>query len=247
VLPLPGEYDAVACANASGASAARQGLPDPTYTVMSAILSSGKDPSNRLALQALAGLRTGTVYLVPRPVRGATALGRRLRAVRQFRMSRPYFEWQIRRSGFHYDRLVAPSRRFFRDLYAELCGQDRDFVELLDRKMPSMGSAALALGLAEHKYRRFILSGFSFEITHAYADNPDIARRGTIASKHADTDIAFLRRVAQRFGNIWTSEPTVAARAGVPLLRPQADSPGRNHAVGAGERRYAEAVARDTI
>ena len=37
---------------------------------------------------------------------------------------------------------------------------------------------ALAIGLAWHDFERYVLSGFSFEITHAYADNPLVAERG---------------------------------------------------------------------
>lgn len=37
-------------------------------------------------------------------------------------------------------------------------------------------------------------------------------------SKHAQTDIAVLRCLSRRFGNVWTSEPIVAERAGIPLL-----------------------------
>jgi hypothetical protein len=85
-------------------------------------------------------------------------------------------------------------------------------------KQPSSGMLALALGMAEHAYDRFILSGFSFEITHAYADNPLIAERGSTASQHADTDIALLRHLSKKFGNIYTTEPVVSERTGVPLL-----------------------------
>ena len=70
VLPPSDAFDALACANASGRSAARHGLPTPLFTVISAILTSGKQAPNRLALEALAGLHTGTLYFYPRPARG---------------------------------------------------------------------------------------------------------------------------------------------------------------------------------
>ena len=64
-----------------------------------------------------------------------------------------------------------------------------------------------------------MLSGFSFEITHAYADNPLIAERGSVSSKHAETDTLLLRHLSRRFGTIYTTEPTVNRRAEVPLLQ----------------------------
>jgi hypothetical protein len=41
-LPPRAAWDELACANASGFSAARHGLPTPAYTVMTAVLTSGK-------------------------------------------------------------------------------------------------------------------------------------------------------------------------------------------------------------
>lgn len=218
ILPSRDAFDALACANASGASAAHHGLPDPAFTVMSAILTSGKEASNELALKALAGMRTGTVYLVPRPAHGASRLGRAISRLKLFRTSRPYFRRRLKASGYRWRHFVALDRASFRRLFVELCGNDPEIAALLDCKMPSMGIAALAIGLAQSKYSCFILSGFSFEITHAYADNPDVRKRGTTVSKHAQTDIAVLRCLSRRFGNVWTSEPIVAERAGIPLL-----------------------------
>ena len=103
-------------------------------------------------------------------------------------------------------------------MLAELCDDDPDLIARLRAKQPSSGMLALAIGLAWHDFERCILSGFSFEITHAYADNPLIAERGSAASKHADTDVALLRHLCKRFENIYTTEPVVSARAGVPLL-----------------------------
>src|SRR5690606_35619523 len=56
-LPPRSDVDAVACANASGRSAADLGLPSPVLTAMSAVLTSGQ-PSGRHSLRALRGLRT---------------------------------------------------------------------------------------------------------------------------------------------------------------------------------------------
>ena len=62
-LPPGDSYDAVACANASGYSAARHGLPVPAITAMSVILTSGIG-SGKQSLKALHGLQTDTLYLV---------------------------------------------------------------------------------------------------------------------------------------------------------------------------------------
>ena len=71
VLPPRDAYDELACANASGRSAAQEGLPAPTYTVISSYIASGKNASNNLALDAMRGLRTDRLLVVPRrPLRG---------------------------------------------------------------------------------------------------------------------------------------------------------------------------------
>ena len=43
ILPPPGSFDAVACANASGRSAAELGLPTPVFTVLTALLTDGSE------------------------------------------------------------------------------------------------------------------------------------------------------------------------------------------------------------
>ena len=64
VLPPAAEFDAVACANASGYSADRHGLPVPALTAISAVVTSGIG-SGKQSLEALHGLRTGALYRVP--------------------------------------------------------------------------------------------------------------------------------------------------------------------------------------
>jgi hypothetical protein len=218
VLPPRGGFDALACANASGRSAVRHGLPMPLFTVISAILTSGKQAPNRLALEALAGLRTRTLYLYPRPVRGRGPLRRALHQLRSFRMSPLYFKGRLRALPYGFDRFENPGLARYHAMLAELCGDEPDLMPQLRAKQPSSGMLALAIGLAWHGFERCILSGFSFEITHAYAANPLIAERGSAASKHADTDVALLRHLCKKLGNIYTTEPVVNERAGVPLL-----------------------------
>jgi hypothetical protein len=218
VLPSAGGFDALACANASGRSAARRGLPAPLFTVISAILTSGKQAPNRLALEALAGLRTQTLYFYPRPVRGRGRLRRALHELRSFRMSPLYFKSRLRSLPYRFDRFEDPGLARYHAMLAKLCDDEPDLIAQLRAKQPSSGLLALAIGLAWHGFERCILSGFSFEITHAYAANPLIAERGSAASKHADTDVALLRHLCNKLGNIYTTEPVVSERAGVPLL-----------------------------
>ena len=219
VLPPNDGFDALACANASGRSAVRYGLPAPAFTVMSAILTSGKQAPNRLALEALAGLRTETLYFYPRPVRGRGRLARGFNALRSFRTSPLYFRSRLRALPYMFDRFENPGLARYHAMLAELCDHEPALVAQMRAKQPSSGMLALAVGLAWRDFARFILSGFSFEITHAYAENPLIAARGSASSKHADTDIALLRHLSNKFGNIYTTEPAVNRRAGVPLLR----------------------------
>ncbi|MCK6461485.1 MAG: hypothetical protein L6Q95_16515, partial [Planctomycetes bacterium] len=84
-LPARSAIDAVACANASGRSAADLGLPVPVLTAISAILTSGQ-PSARHSLRALGGLRTGTLHLLPSHDRGGSPVRRLWRRARQIRM-----------------------------------------------------------------------------------------------------------------------------------------------------------------
>jgi hypothetical protein len=215
VLPAQDGFDALACANASGRSAARLGLPPPLFTVVSAIVTSGKQAPNRLALEALAGLGTGTLYFYPRPVRGRGLL----HALRSFRTSAPYFKRRLRSLPYSFDRFANPGLGRYHAMLAALCDHEPELVARIRAKQPSSGLLALAIGIAWYDFERYVLSGFSFEITHAYVDNPLIAERGSANSKHADTDVALLRHLSRKFGTIYTTEPTVHQRAGIPLLR----------------------------
>ena len=124
----------------------------------------------------------------------------------------------MRSLPYGFDRFENPGLARYRAMLAELCDDDPDLIAQLRAKQPSSGMLALAIGLAWQGFGRCILSGFSFEITHAYAANPLIAARGSAASKHADTDVALLRHLSKTSGSIYTTEPVVSERAGVPLL-----------------------------
>ncbi len=229
-LPPREAYDALACANASGASAARCGLAAPAYTVISAILTSDRKAPNRLALEALRGLETGSLYFYPRPAKGTGALGRALHRLKTTKMQPSSFRRRLDSLGYRYGRFLDPGLDHYLDVVKQLCGQDPEVLACLERKSPSTGVVAVALGLWEERYDRIIVSGFSFEITHAYAENPLVAARGTAESKHADTDIAVLRCLARRFDSLYTTEPVVAETAGLPLL-PEAAATQQPHSV----------------
>jgi hypothetical protein len=218
VLPPRGSFGALACANASGRSAAGHGLPPPLFTVISAIVTSGKQAPNRLALQALVGLSTRTLYFYPRPGRGSGMLDRGLHALRSFRTSAPYFRSRLRALPYGFERFENPGLERYHAMLTELCDREPELVAKMRAKQPSSGLLALAIGIAWYEFEDYLLSGFSFEITHAYAANPLIAERGSAGSKHADTDIALLRHLSKKFQNIYTTEPAVNQRAGVPLL-----------------------------
>lgn len=221
VLPSAGSFDDLACANASGRSAAEQGLPDPTYTVMTSVLTSGHKPANDLALKALRGLRTGTLYLYPRPPSQGFLIKRLVREVKTIKVKPWYFKRKLRALDYHFEHFISPTRDFYQDLVLQLCGYDAAIAAQIRCKQPSTGIVALALGLASPRFNRFVMTGFSFEITHAYAHNPLIDQLGTTRSKHADTDVTVLRCLARRHCNIYTTEPSVHERAGVPLLEAQ--------------------------
>ena len=218
ILPPGSAFEALACANASGRSAASLGLPDPVFTVMTSVLTSGHKPANDLALQALRGLSTGKLYLYPRPTARGFLLNRLLREIRSFKVKPWYIRRTLRRIGYRFDELISPPREFYHDLVLGLCGHDPVIRTQIEQKQPSTGMIALAIGLGDRAFDRVVLSGFSFEITHAYAHNPLIDQLGTTRSKHADTDISILRCLAGRHANLYTTEPAVHERAGVPLL-----------------------------
>ncbi len=218
IIPDAKNYDALACANASGRSALRLGLPDPTYTVMSTVLTSGHKAANSLALQALADLRTETLYLYPRRESEGRLVKRMIREIKRLNVTPWYFKWRLRSIGYHFDKAVEMKRNDYHQLVSELCDGDQEIIEIISNKQPSTGIMALVLGLSDRRFDRFIMSGFSFEITHAYAHNPLIDELGSTRSKHANTDIAVLRVLSRRFGNVFTTEPVVHQAAAIPLL-----------------------------
>ncbi len=219
-LPPASHYQALACANASGFSARQLGLPSPTYTVMSAILTAG-DSTTHHNLQALRGLSTETLYFFPRqPVQTAYPLKRILIYLRHWQMQPWYFRLTLYRVDYRYQRFVNLPWLYYHDLLKKLCHQDTDIMAQIERKQPSTGIMALVIGMTivHPPYDRFILSGFSFELTHAYGENPEITRRGTVISKHAQTDIAILSYLANHYPTLFTTEPVVNERTGIPLL-----------------------------
>lgn len=225
-LPPAAMIDAVACANASGRSAAKCGLPEPEFTVMSTVLTSGHKPANDLALEALRGLATKTLYLYPRPASKGHLLERLWREIKRYNVKPWYFKKRLADLDYRFERVETWERARYHQLVNTLCGDDPEVAALIAQKQPSTGVMAVALGLADARFDRLIMSGFSFEITHAYAHNPLIDAQGSSRSKHAETDIGILRRLAARHPNLVTTERIVHERAGLALIEaaPAADT-----------------------
>jgi hypothetical protein len=219
-LPPMGMIDAVACANASGRSALQHGLPEPVFTVMSTVLTSGHKPANDLALEALRGLGTDTLYLYPRPESEGHLLKRLVREIKRYNVKPWYFKRRLRSLDYRCAAVHAWHRDRYHQLVVDLAGGDPEVARLIAKKQPSTGVMATALGLADSRFDRLIMSGFSFEITHAYAHNPLIDKLGSTRSKHTETDVGILQRFAARHPSLMTTEPTVHELAGLPLVAP---------------------------
>jgi hypothetical protein len=217
VLPPARSFDAVACANASGYSADRHGLSAPVLTAVSAVVTSGIGSGNQ-SLHAMRGLRTGVLYRVPQ-LDKPRKMKKRIKTLPVTIKSSPlFFRLRLRQSGYRWDRFIDRDTAFYLNLIDTLCRQDPRITATVAQKKPSTGVIALLLGMSLGDYDRFIMSGFSFELTHAYADNPEIHERGTTLSRHTPTDLRVLRRLVELHGNIYTTEPAVNAQAAVPFL-----------------------------
>jgi hypothetical protein len=230
-LPAREEFDDVACANASGYSAASLGLATPVFTVMTSMLASGIT-SGQQSLQALRGLETEKVYFLRRRTRGTSLLKRALFHLKNIqkksllRMQPLYLERVLRALPYGFAEFEALREAEYDGLVRELCSQDSAILSQMERKRPSTGVIAVALALARYRYDRYVISGFSFELSHAYGRNPEIDERGTAVSAHASTDIMVLRHLGQKITNLYTSEPLVHERTGLPIL----DGPGNRKA-----------------
>ncbi|WP_366554946.1 hypothetical protein [Aquibaculum sediminis] len=218
VLPPAGAWQALACANASGRSAQALGLADPDFTVISAIVTSGRKPANYLAVTNLAGLYTKALYYLPRPVAGSTALKRALFPLKMWRCQPWFFRRRLGAAGYRWDRFHNPGYAWYLEELRRLTGGDETVMAAAARKQPSTGAFALVVALSLGRWDRVILSGFSFELTHAYAHNPSIEEMGTTASKHGDTDIKVMRSLAEASGRVVTTEAAVAEGASIAYL-----------------------------
>ena len=224
VLPPASAWDDLACANASGFSAAQRGLPDPVFTVITAMLTAGVE-SGRQSMQAMHGLHTGTLYFLYSTSRKTSLRQSRpvkfLRALpRAARVTPAYFQWAMSRAGYRWDHFVAAEVDSYVSATRNWCKAEAGLFEQAASKRPSTGLVALLIGLSLNRYDRFILSGFSFELTHAYAQHPGIDQRGTRESRHLPTDIQFLQCLSASLGNLFTTEPIVHELTGLPLLAP---------------------------
>jgi hypothetical protein len=174
-------------------------------------------------MQAMHGLHTGTLYFLystsqktslrqAHPVKFLRALPRALR------VTPAYFRWAMSRAGYRWDHFVAAEVDSYVSATRNWCPAEEKLFAQAASKRPSTGLVALLIGLSLNRYDRFILSGFSFELTHAYAQHPGIHQRGTRESRHLPTDIRFLQCLSASLGNLFTTEPIVNELAGVPLL-----------------------------
>jgi hypothetical protein len=222
-LPPASAFSALACANGSGYSAARLGLPVPAYTVMTSVLASGIG-SGAQTLDAIAGLETKTLYFLRRRARKDNFIKDAIYSLKTYskkplhRMQPFYLKRQLRIRNFRYERFVSLRPGYYDDLVEKLCDYDPVVLGQIAKKRPSTGVVALALGIADDQYDRFVVSGFSFELTHAYANNPEIDERGTVVSAHADTDAAILEYLSRKYDNIYTTEPAVNSGSRIPML-----------------------------
>ena len=219
VLPPRSSFNDLACANASGYSAAQHSLPIPKYTVISAILTSGIG-SGKQSLDALQGLETETLYFFPRPYKSENLIKKSLGMAEAYRTSAFYFQRQLRKASYHWQRFVKNDYGWYKGLVENFCKDDTNLLAQTRDKGPSTGIMTLLVCLELGYYERIILSGFSFELTHAYADNPEIKERGTVVSRHTPTDIRVLQHLSGRLGKIFTTEKIVSERADIPLLKP---------------------------
>ncbi|WP_022728623.1 hypothetical protein [Fodinicurvata sediminis] len=225
-LPPAWQIDAVACANASGWSARAAGLPTPRFTVVSAVLGagtardeSGKRQANRIALETLSGLSSDEVWYLPRPPAQGLLPRRLLREARRWRMSAWHVRRALRQAGYDFGHFHAPPYSHYTQLLQRETGDDPDAAAAVAIKQPSTGVFATLLGLADPAWDRVMLAGISFELTHAYAENPAITALGTTRSKHAETDITVLSALGRQHpGRLVTSEPVVAECCGLPLV-----------------------------
>ena len=215
-LPPEESYDQIACANASGYSAAQHGLPMPSYTVMTAVLTHIE--SGKQSLNALQGLKTDTLYFLPRGEKQRGLLKTVAYHLRTLDMKPFYLKWRLKAIRYKYNTFVVRSYHYYDELIKHLCDGDRQVIEQIEKKRPSTGIFTLAIGIARQQYDKFIMSGFSFELTRPYAVNPEIFEVGTTTSRHATTDITVLDYLSRKYGNIYTTEKIVHERTGVPML-----------------------------
>ncbi len=184
---------------------------------MSAILTSGI-ASGHHSLQAVSGLGTAKLFFLPRPPNRRTVARYLLHPFSTYRITARCLRRVLRSVGYRYDEFQDPGWDYYQSMFGDLCRDKPEILELVRKKHPSSGIVAIALGMVRERYDRIVVSGFSFELTHAHGHNPDIDERRTVTSKHADTDIAVVRHLSDTWGNVYTTEPVVTERAGIPLL-----------------------------
>ena len=133
-------------------------------------------------------------------------------------MQPEYFEKVLHALPYGFAEFEALDEAEYDGLVQELCSGDEGVLAQMERKRASTGVVAVALALTRHRYDRYVISGFNFELSRAYGRNPEIDERSTAVSAHADTDIMVMRCLGRKFANLVTTEPVVHERTGLPLL-----------------------------
>jgi hypothetical protein len=214
-LPPVAAFDAVACANASVVSAAKLQLPVPVHTVMTALITNNSE-LGQLQLQALRGLATQKLIYIPRRIRGGTAVKRLAKRVRDWRLQPLVLKWQLNKVAFRYEEFVCHDAEFYSELALAFACSDDTLIRQLHAKSPSTGLISLLMGLADGRFDRFIMAGFSFERTQAFTAGSDQLVKGS--SPHARSDLLLLRRLHECHADIVTTEPLVAELASLPII-----------------------------
>ena len=150
-----------------------------------------------MALEAFGGLQIKRLFYYPRSLRGSTILGDGLRYLRTDKMRSGHFRRRLNSLPLAHDEFVVPGLAYDHALIRRLCADDDTISRLIEAEQLSTGVMAIALGIAAGAYRSIIVSGFSFEITYAYARNPQIEEMGITNSQHAEIDIAVLSHLAR--------------------------------------------------
>jgi hypothetical protein len=127
-------------------------------------------------------------------------------------------KWQLKRVAFRYGEFVYHDAEFYTKLALTLASSDDTLIRQMQAKSPSTGMISLLIGLADGRFDRFVMAGFSLERTQAFAAGSDQLLDGKGPSPHARTDLLLLHRLKESHANIITTEPLLAKLASLPIM-----------------------------